>query len=451
MATEPWLPQSLLQRKRNGEALDAPALRRWMRGVAGGQVCDAQLGAFAMAVCLRGMDAQETLALTLAMRDSGESLDWSSADLDGPLLDKHSTGGVGDLTSLVLGPLIAACGGYVPMLSGRGLGHTGGTLDKLESIPGYRCEVDIACLQRVVRKAGLAIVAAGGALAPADQRLYAVRDVTATVDSIPLITASILSKKLAAGSESLVLDIKVGSGATFADRESAAALAHGLVEIAAAAGLPTRALLTAMGEPLAGCVGNALEMRAAIDYLLGISTPPRLHQLVRLLGVEMLQQGGLAADAEDALRRLDAARNSGAAAQCLQQMVAMLGGPADLLDRHHCYLPGAVCRVPVQAMESGVVRAIDARALGMGLVMLGGGRCAPGTAIDPRVGIDGIVAVGTRVEPGMPLAWIHAADAGQAVALRARLRRAFILGQRAEPAPLLLQRIVACSDAEVTV
>ena len=450
MATEPWLPQALLQRKRNGEALDAPALRRWMRGVAEGRVSDAQLGAFAMAVCLRGMSAAETLALTLAMRDSGDCLDWHAAGLDGPLLDKHSTGGVGDLTSLVLGPLIAACGGYVPMLSGRGLGHTGGTLDKLESIPGLRSEVDPTRLQQVVREAGVAIVAAGGALAPADQRLYAVRDVTATVDSIPLITGSILSKKLAAGSHALLLDVKVGSGATLADRGSAEALAASLVEVAHAAGLPTRALLTDMGEPLAGCVGNGLEMRAAIDYLLGTSTPPRLHELVLLLGVEMLQQGGMAADAADARRWLCAARDSGAAAQRLQHMVALLGGPADLLERHVRYLPGAACRVPVQAMESGVVSAIDASVLGMGLVALGGGRCVPGAAIDPRVGIDAIVAVGSPVEPGVPLAWIHTADASQAAAVRERLRRAFILGQRAEPAPILLRRVGACSDAEVT-
>lgn len=449
MDTDGWLPQELLRRKRDGEALDAASLQRWMREVAAGRVSEAQLGAFAMAVCLRGMSSAETLALTLAMRDSGECLDWDAAGLDGPLLDKHSTGGVGDLTSLVLAPLVAACGGYLPMLSGRGLGHTGGTLDKLAAVPGYRCEVDRSELRRLVRKAGLAIVAAGGPLAPADRRLYAVRDVTATVDSVPLITASILSKKLAAGTESLLLDVKLGSGATFPGRASAETLARSLVEVAARAGLPTRALLTDMGEPLAGCVGNALEMRAAIDYLRGDSRPPRLHELVVLLGAEMLQQGGLAGDPSEARRRLLDARDSGRGAERLQFMLALSGGPADVLERPAQHLPAAPHRQPVLATQPGVVTAIDARALGMALVGLGGGRCTPGAAIDLRVGLEGVAAVGTRIEPGAPLAFIHAARPEDAQALQGRVRGAFRIGERAAPIPVLLQRIAADSAAEV--
>jgi thymidine phosphorylase len=444
MATEQTLPQDLLRRKRDGLALDEAALRTWMRGVADGRVGDAQVGAFAMAVCLRGMSAAETVAMTRAMRDSGSCIDWREADLPGPVLDKHSTGGVGDLTSLVLGPLVAACGGFLPLLSGRGLGHTGGTLDKLEAIPGYRCEVDRAQLQRVVREAGLAIVAAGGELAPADRRLYAIRDVTATVDSIPLITASILSKKLAAGTEALVLDVKVGSGATFADSSTALALARSLVDVAIDAGLRATALLTDMDQPLAGCVGNALETRVALDYLCGVSTPPRLHELALLLGSEMLQQGGLACDDEDARRRLLAARNSGRAAQCLARMVALLGGPVDLLERSEHHLAVAPQRIPVFAARAGLVSAIDARELGMALVALGGGRTAPGARIDPGVGIDAVRTIGEAVDAHVPLAWIHAADRASIEDAERRVRAAFAVTDEAPaPARLLHRRVGA--------
>jgi thymidine phosphorylase len=448
MVTERSLPQELLRRKRNGLALDENELRDWMKDVASDRLGDAQIGAFAMAVCLRGMDAAETVALTRAMRDSGSCIDWRDAGLHGPLLDKHSTGGVGDLTSLVLGPLVAACGAHLPMLSGRGLGHTGGTLDKLEAIPGYRCEIDRALLQRVVREAGVAIVAAGGDLAPADRRLYAVRDVTATVDSIPLITASILSKKLAAGAGALVLDVKVGSGATFTDCTTAAALARSLVDVATGAGVPTTALLTDMDQPLAACVGNALEMRIALDYLRGDCTPSRLHQLVLLLATEMLLQGGLARDAEDARRQLCGARDSGRAAQCFARMVHLLGGPPDLLEHPDGYLPSAPHCTPVFADHAGVVTAIDARALGMALVALGGGRTSAGERIDPRVGIDRIAAVGGAMEPGIPLAFVHAADATSAEAVQQRVRAAFVIGDVAPPpAPLLLQTVRAGATA----
>jgi thymidine phosphorylase len=442
MGTE-RLPQELLRRKRDGMALDEADLRAWMRDVANERIGDAQIGAFTMAVCLRGMSAAETIAMTRAMRDSGSCIDWRNAGLNGPVLDKHSTGGVGDLTSLVLGPLVAACGAHLPMLSGRGLGHTGGTLDKLEAIPGYRCDIDRELLRRVVRDAGVAIVAAGGDLAPADRRLYAVRDVTATVDSIPLITASILSKKLAAGAAALVLDVKLGSGATFTDNATAMALAQSLVDVATGAGVPTTALLTDMGQPLAACVGNALEMRVAIDYLRGVSTPPRLPDLAPLLGAEMLLQGGLAVDDGDARRRLRAARDSGRAAQCFARMVTLLGGPADLLEQRERHLPPAPQRVPVFAADAGVVVAIDARALGMALVALGGGRTAPGARIDPRVGIDGIAAVGETVDAHVPLAWIHAADAVSCAAAQQRVRAAFAIAGNPTPAPPLLHRRIS--------
>jgi len=431
-----------LRRKRDGAALSQAEIADLVQGIADGSLCQAQVGAFAMAARLRGMDASETRALTLAMRDSGRVLDWSGFDLPGPLLDKHSTGGVGDAVSLLLAPMLAACGGFVPMLSGRGLGHTGGTLDKLESLPGYRSQLGIDELQRVVRETGLAIVGAGPELAPADARLYAVRDVTATVDSLPLIVASILSKKLAAGAQALVLDVKTGSGATLPNDNEARALAQTLVETAHLAGLPCSAWLSSMDQPLMRRLGNALELDAVLDVLRGRGEEPRLLSLSLCLGAELLLAGGLATTRADAMARLRTALDSGAAAERFARMVAALGGPTDLLEgdsaRHR-----APVIAPVYPDREGLVARIDTRAVGMALVELGGGRRRPDDRIDPRVGFSGFAALGEQVGGRAPLALVHAADrAGFERASRA-LRAAVQVAEQVERQPTLLIERVA--------
>jgi len=432
----------LIGRKRDGGSLAATHLHWLMRGCADGSVSDAQLGAFAMAVHLRGMSRDETTSLALAMVDSGRRLDWRGLDLHGPLLDKHSTGGVGDPVSLLLAPMLAACGAHVPMLSGRGLGHTGGTLDKLESIPGYDCQPTLPRFQRVVAEVGCAIIGASAELAPADRRLYAIRDQTATVASVPLITASILSKKFAAGLDGLVLDVKTGNGALMDDRRDARRLAGELVAVAASTGLRCQALLTDMSQPLAGSAGNAVELQEVLACLRGDAVSPRLLAVTLALGGRLLQLAGLAADADEAEGRLRGVLDSGAAAERLAAMVHALGGPADLLDRPWACLPRAPVVRPVIAERGGWLRAVDVRALGDLVARLGGGRVVAGRAIDHAVGLSGICALGTTILPGQPLAdlharnehdWQHAADA---------LRAAMTLGDGPRPAPALVSALL---------
>jgi len=434
------LPQEIIRRKRDGYALGGTELREFAQGIAQETVSEAQIAAFAMAVCWRGMDAAECVALTLAMRDSGSVLRWDDAGLPGPVLDKHSTGGIGDTVSLMLGPVLAACGGFVPMLSGRGLGHTGGTLDKLEALPGYRAVATPEQLRRVVREAGVAIVGAGAALAPADRRFYAVRDVTATVESVPLITASILSKKLAAGLGTLVLDVKFGNGAFMQQMPQARELAHSLVETGCGAGLPTEALLTDMGQALAPAAGNALEVQVALDYLRGVARPARLHGVVMALGAVALRQAGLARDEADARARLLRSLDSGAAAERFARMVAGLGGPADVLQ--HPGLPQATIVRDVACEGAGWIGDVDARALGMAVVALGGGRRDSRDAIDPSVGLSALLPIGTRVERGVPLARVHARTEDQAAQAIAAVRGACRLSD-SEPAaaPLIAEHI----------
>jgi thymidine phosphorylase len=396
-----------------------------VRGLTDGSITEGQAAALAMAVFFRGMTRAETVALTLAMRDSGSVLRWDG--LEGPVLDKHSTGGVGDKVSLILAPILAACGAHVPMLSGRGLGHTGGTLDKLESIPGYAIRPDTDTLRRVVREAGCAVVGQTADLAPADGRLYAIRDVTATVESVPLITASILSKKLAAGPQALVMDVKVGSGAFLPDVDRARTLAASIVEVARGAGLACSALLTDMDQCLGRAAGNALEVAEAVDVLRGGSGDPRLVEVTAELAAEALLLGGLA----------------GTAAERFGRMVAGLGGPSDLLERPEAHLPRAPVTRAVEAAREGVVTAIDVRALGLAVVELGGGRRRAGDGIDPRVGLDRVKGVGERVGPGEPLCGVHAADEGSAEAARGRLLAAFTVagGVPAGPAPAVRERL----------
>jgi thymidine phosphorylase len=434
------LPQEIIRRKRDGHALSDAELRAFAQGIADERIGEAQVAAFAMAVCWRGMSTSEAVSLTLAMRDSGSVLDWADEQLPGPVLDKHSTGGIGDTVSLMLGPMLAACGGFVPMISGRGLGHTGGTLDKLEAIRGYCASVSVEQLRRVVREAGVAIVGAGDALAPADRRLYAVRDVTATVESVPLITASILSKKLAAGLGALVLDVKFGNGAFMQDIDRARELARSLVEVGCGAGLPTQALLTDMNQALAPAAGNALEVQVALDYLRGVARPARLHAVVMALGAAVLVQAGLAADDVDAHSRLQHALDGGTAAERFARMVAGLGGPTDVLAKPG--LPVAAVVRDVGCAEAGFIASVDTRALGIAVVALGGGRRGSGDTIDPSVGLSDLLPIGTRVEAGMPLARVHARTATEANDAIAAVRRACVLSDRApSPTPLIAEHI----------
>lgn len=329
--------RDILARLRHGEALGTEALT-WMAGaLADGRVSDAQAGAFAMGICLNGLDQPGRVALTLAMRDSGQVLDW---DLEGPVLDKHSTGGVGDCVSLILAPALAACGAYVPMISGRGLGHTGGTLDKLEAIPGVSTQLEEARFRDVVRDVGCAIVSASGDIAPADRRLYAVRDVTSTVDSLDLITASILSKKLAAGLDGLVLDVKVGSGAFMKELAQARALAEALSGTATAAGCPTTAVISDMNQPLVPSLGNALEVAEVMRVLTGAATGPILDVTAEL-GGGLLANGGLAAAAEAGAEALRAAVRDGRALERFTRMLSAMGAPADFAENWERILPKA--------------------------------------------------------------------------------------------------------------
>lgn len=436
-----WLPQELIRRKRDGETLTDEEWRSLARGIADGSLADAQVAALAMAIFFRGMSAPECAALTLGMRDSGEILSWRAESPPGPVLDKHSTGGVGDLVSLPLGPMLAACGAWVPMITGRGLAHTGGTVDKLESIPGYQSCPDRQTLGRALREAGVAIVGASERLAPADRRLYAVRDVTATVDSAPLITASILSKKLAAGTDALVLDVKRGSGAVLPDPARGRELAQSIVATAAAAGLPVAVLHTDMSQPLARSAGNALEVRETIAMLRGEPPEPRLLEVTLALGAAVMVKGGLAADEIQARARLAASLADGSAAERFSRMVACLGGPADIVERPDVHLARAPVVQDVVAASSGFVAAIDTRAIGLAVVSLGGGRTAPGQSIDPSVGLDRFAALGARVSAGEPLARVHAATAAAAEEAAQAVARAYTIGEVAPPAPVLVERI----------
>ncbi|QND21873.1 thymidine phosphorylase [Rhizobium leguminosarum bv. viciae] len=402
------IPQEIIRRKRDGDELDAADISSFIAALAAGQLSEGQIGAFAMAVWFKGMSRAEIVALTLAMADSGNRLQWT--DIDRPIADKHSTGGVGDNVSLMLAPIAAACGLAVPMISGRGLGHTGGTLDKLESIPGYLITPDANLFHKVVKEAGCAIIGQTGTLAPADGRLYAVRDVTATVDSIPLITASILSKKLAAGLETLVLDVKVGNGAFMADRGQAEILAQSLVEVANGAGVKASALITDMNQPLADSAGNAVEMRNCLDFLAGRKKDTRLETVVLAFAAEMLVKSGIAASSDEAETMARRALSSGKAAEVFARMVSMLGGPADLIENPDRYLARAPVEKPVPAARSGWLAACDARGIGVSVIDLGGGRRHPADRIDHRVGFSELLPLGTRVTAGEPIALVHAAD-----------------------------------------
>jgi thymidine phosphorylase len=436
------LVSELIRRKRDGGELSEEEIAFLVGGIADGSVSDAQVGALAMAVVLRGMSAQERIALTGAMTRSGEVLDWSDAGLPGPALDKHSTGGVGDKVSLLLAPIVAACGGAVPMISGRGLGHSGGTLDKLEAIPGYDTSPDPATLRQAVARAGCAIVGQTAQLAPADKRLYSIRDATGTVESIPLIVASILSKKLAAGLDALVMDVKVGSGAFLPDREQATELARAIVEVAGGNGLSCSALLTDMDRVLGRSAGNAVEVLESLEHLRGQARDERLVEVTMALSAELLVLGGVEPDLDSARAAAERALESGAAAERFARMVAELGGPADLMERPQSHLSAAPVVVEAQPAEPGTVAAVQVREVGLAVVALGGGRVRETDAVDHAVGLTEVAAPGEEVgDGGRPLALVHAADEQAAARALERLRAAYRLGD-APAAPPAVQEVL---------
>lgn len=422
--------RAIIAALRRGEIPSEDQLRWFAQGLADNTVSDAQAGAFAMAVCLRGLGAEGRRALTLAMRDSGEVLNW---DLDGPVLDKHSTGGVGDCVSLLLAPALAECGAYVPMISGRGLGHTGGTLDKMDAIPGVTTQVPQERLVQIISEAGCAIVSATAQIAPADKRLYAIRDVTSTVESLDLITASILSKKLAASPDGLVLDVKLGSGAFMKSRDEARALAKALCETANAAGCRTSALITDMNQPLVPALGNALEVAEVMKILGGDHTGPLVKITAALSGV-LLANAGIARDEQDGAARIIEALSSGRVAERFGRMVAAVGGPLSFVDNWRRFLPEADVIREVKAPATGYVTAIDGEMLGLAVVHLGGGRMVESDRVNPAVGLSDLVRLGQKIDLGMPLAVVHATREDAANAANATVLAAITIAP--DPAAL---------------
>ena len=431
------LPQEVIRRKRNGDDLSREVVKEFIEGLTKGTVSEGQVAAFAMAVFFKGMSREESVGLTLAMRDSGTILKW---DLPGPVVDKHSSGGIGDNVSLMLAPMLAACGFFVPMISGRGLGHTGGTLDKLDSIPGYQSQPGLDLFRKVTRSAGCAIIGQTADLAPADKRLYAIRDVTATVESVPLITASILSKKLAAGLNHLVLDVKCGSGAFMATIEQARELAESLVSVANGAGLHTTALITDMDEPLAPCAGNAIEVANAVDFLTGKNQDKRLKEVVMALGVELLESAKLAAPGE-AQDKLEETLSSGKAAEHFDRMVADLGGPKDFSATSQKHLKKATITREVFSNGGGVVQSIDTRFLGMAVIEMGGGRRVATDAIDHAVGLTQLMGKGGKVDTKTPLALVHGNDEHMVEQAASLVQAAYRIGQRSVRGPSIIERI----------
>ena len=404
------------------------------QGLADDTVSDAQAGAFAMAVCLNGLGDVGRVALTMAMRDSGTVMSWK---LDGPILDKHSTGGVGDCVSLLLAPALAACGAFVPMISGRGLGHTGGTLDKLESIPGVSTQLSERKFRDVVTKAGCAIVGASASIAPADKRLYAVRDVTSTVESMDLITASILSKKLAGGLDGLVLDVKTGSGAFMKDIAQARGLAEGLTKTANAAGCRTTAVISDMNQPLAPALGNALEI-AEVMRVMTLSPKGPLVDICAALGGVLLANAKLTDDVQTGAEMIVNALRDGRAAERFAQMIAGMGGPVKFAENWARFLPEATVIREVLAQQSGFITAINGEALGMAVVAMGGGRSVETDRINPSVGYTDVVRLGAKVSKGQPLGVVHAGRPDRADAAERALRAAIKIGSTKPTLPNLI-------------
>jgi thymidine phosphorylase len=430
------IPQEIIKTKRNGGNLNQTEIKQFVRGLTDDSFSEGQVAALAMAIYLNGMQTDEIVALTLAMRDSGTVLNWQGK-LNGPVVDKHSTGGVGDKVTLMLAPMVAACGAFMPSIAGRGLGHTGGTVDKLETIPGYSCTQSLEKIQQLLPQLGCVIVGQSSQLAPADRRLYAIRDVTATVESIPLITASILSKKLSEGLDALVMDVKIGNGAIMRTVDDASALASSIVNVANGAGVPTRALLTDMNQILGNTAGNALEVIETLDYLTGKYREPRLHQVTLELGANMLMLGSLYPDKASATAALEHSLSSGKAAEIFAKMVAALGGPADLIEKPQQYLASAPVVQDIITPQSGYLSYNNTVGLGMAVVRLGGGRSHPSQQIDPAVGFSHILPTGSKVQQGDVIAKVHAASKDAAVGAATEYLAALSVASTTAPYPLV--------------
>ena len=431
----------VIRAKRDGGALSDEQIRFFVAGLSDDSIPAEQVSSLAMAIFLNSLTPAETATLTMAMASSGTVLEWQDMQLPGPVVDKHSTGGVGDKVSFMLAPIAAACGCYVPMISGRGLGHTGGTTDKAESIPGYNTAPDFATFRKVVKNVGCAVIGQTSDLAPADRRFYAIRDVTGTVESVPLITASILAKKIAAGLDALVMDVKVGSGAFMPTLARARELAKSIVATAALADLKTRVLITDMNEVLGRSAGNALEIAEAVQYLKNDRREHRLDAVTLGLCAEMLLAGGIETDRDTALRKVDTAVSSGRALEKFAKMVAALGGPNDFVEKPERYL--AVAPVVRPIYGDGFVTTVDTRAIGNAIIELGGGRRRVGEALDMSVGFSAIAAIGTRLDKDTPLAIVHAASEADAARAEALYRAACGIGTAAPATVAAITEILA--------
>lgn len=422
------LPQEIIRKKRNHQPLSSDEISEFIKGITDGTIVDAQTAAMTMAIFLNRMTKEETTALTLAMRDSGDVMNWS--DLNGPIVDKHSSGGVGDKISLMLAPMIAACGGYVPMISGRGLGHTGGTLDKFDSIPGYQTQPSNELFRQTVKNIGCAIIGQTGNLAPADKKIYAIRDVCATVESVDLITASILSKKLAAGLNCLVMDLKCGNGAFMDSLERAEELASSIVRVANFAGTKTKAVITDMNQVLGKTVGNALEVSEALDYLKNPNSDIRLHQINMELCAELLVSANLADTLSEAQTKLQHSLDSGAALEKFAQMISALGGPSDFCDNPWHYLPKAKIIKPIFSEQQGYVSAMDTRGIGLSIIELKGGRTTPNQTLDYATGYTDFCQIGDFIDTQTPLATIHAQSEEQYLLIAQKLRQLITISDK---------------------
>lgn len=401
-----FMPQEIIRKKRDKGVLDKTEIDSFIKGVTDGSIADAQTAALTMAIFLNGLSDDEIVNLTLAMRDSGDVLNWSG--FDKPIIDKHSSGGVGDKVSLMLAPMLAACGGYIPMISGRGLGHTGGTLDKFDSIPGYNTLPDNQLFKKVVKEAGCAIIGQTGNLAPADKKIYAIRDVCGTVESVPLITASVLSKKLAAGLDCLIMDLKCGNGAFMSNIDDARALAKSIVNVANDAGCKTNAVITDMNQVLGRNVGNALEVLEAVEYLKGEKVDSRLHEVNMELCAELLVSANLAKDLDEAKEKLQKSIDSGKALEIFARMVAMLGGPKDFTDKPAKYLPKAKIIRPVYDKDEGYIVEMDTRDIGLSIINMKGGRTHSDQKLDYATGFSDFCQIGEALPKGKPIATVHA-------------------------------------------
>jgi len=423
------LPQEIIRIKRNGQTLNDSQIQSFVNGLVDGSFSDSQVGAMAMAIFQKGMSVDEKVTLTKAMMNSGDVLSWDG--YDAPIVDKHSTGGVGDKVSFMLAAIVSACGAFVPMIAGRGLGHTGGTADKLESIAGFNVEPTIGEFKRIVKEVGVAIISQTDNLAPADKRLYGIRDVTATVESIPLITASILSKKIAAGLDTLVMDVKVGNGAMMSSLEDAKELADSISSVANGAGVKTQAIITDMNQVLGTSAGNAIEMYETAKYLTGKQREPRLHQVVKTLASAMLVNTDLATDEQDAYLKIDKVLHSGKAAEIFERMIAALGGPKDFVENPWGSMNKAAVIMEVKASQHGYLAQMNTRDVGMSVVSLGGGRTAPGQKVDHTVGFDRILPLGVQVNSGEVIARVHARDENSALLAAQQFNQAITYSEEA--------------------